>query len=140
VSCFWFISAERVRFRVSVMCRLLGVSRSGFYAWLRRTPSKRWVDDVRLLELIHQVQRDSRGSYGSPRVHAELRARGVRVGRKRVERLKRVEPLMRRHGLSGLVKRRKGKTTVKVSGVRVARDLVRRDPAPPRRTGSGSPT
>ena len=96
---FRFIAAERANYPVSLMCRVLGVSRSGFHAWLKRTPSERWVADVRLLELIHEIHADSRSSYGSPRVHAELRARGVRVGRKRVERL------MRRHGLSGLVKR-----------------------------------
>lgn len=91
--------------------------------------SQRWVSDVRLAELIHQVHAESDGSYGSPRVHAELRHRGIHVARKRVERL------MRRHGLSGLVKRRKGKTTVRVPGVRPAPDLVGRDfqPAEPNR-------
>ena len=126
---FRLIGAEKAQHPVSLLCSVLGVSRSGFHAWLRRHPSKRWVSDVRLAELIHEIHRESRGSYGSPRIHAELRARGVRVGRKRVERL------MRRHGLSGLVKRRKGKTTVRVPGVKVANDLVRRDfrPASPNR-------
>ena len=126
---FRLIGAEKAQHPVSLLCSVLGVSRSGFHAWLRRHPSKRWVSDVRLAELIHEIHRDSKGSYGSPRIHAELRARGVRVGRKRVERL------MRRHGLSGLVKRRKGKTTVRVPGVKVANDLVRRDfrPASPNR-------
>ena len=127
MKCFRFVSAERARFPVSRMCQVLGVSRQDFHAWLRRHPSKRWVSDVRLLELIHEIHQESRGSYGSPRIHAELRARGVRVSRKRVERL------MRRHGLSGLVKRRRGKTTIRVPGVRPAPDLVRRDfrPAAP---------
>jgi putative transposase len=75
----------------------------GFHAWLKRQPSKRWVSDVRLVELIHRVHEESDGTYGSPRIHAELRHRGIRVGRKRVERL------MRRHGLSGSAKRRKGR-------------------------------
>jgi putative transposase len=118
---FRFIAAERATHPISLMCRVLGVSRSGFHAWLRRWPSKRWVSDVRLLELIHAIHAESRGSYGSPRVHAELRNRGVRVGRKRVERL------MRRHSLSGLVKRRRGGTTIRIPGVRPAPDLVRRD-------------
>ena len=118
---FRFIAAERANHPVSLMCRVLGASRSGFHAWLRRWPSRRWVSDVRLLELIHEIHRESRGSYGSPRIHAELRARGIRVGRRRVERL------MRRHSLSGLIKRRRGKTTVRVPGVRPAPDLVRRD-------------
>ena len=126
---FRLIGAEKAQHPVSLLCSVLGVSRSGFHAWLRRHPSKRWVSDVRLAELIHEIHRESTGSYGSPRIHAELRARGVRVGRKRVERL------MRRHGLSGLVKRGKGKTTVRVPGVKVANDLVRRDfrPASPNR-------
>jgi putative transposase len=123
------IGAEKAQHPVSLLCEVLGVSRSGFHAWLRRTPSKRWVDDVSLLELIHQIHEESDGTYGSPRVHAELRHRGVRVGRKRVERL------MRRHGLSGLVKRRRRKTTIRVPGVRPAPDLVGRDfrPAEPNR-------
>jgi hypothetical protein len=115
------IGAEKAQHPVSLLCEVLGVSRSGFHAWLVRQPSKRWLSDVRLAELIHQVHAESDGTYGSPRVHAELRHRGVRVGRKRVERL------MRRHSLSGLAKRRRGKTTVRVPGVRPAPDLVGRD-------------
>jgi putative transposase len=124
------IGAEKAQHPVSLLCEVLGVSRAGFHAWLKRTPSKRWVSDVRLLELIHQIHEESDGTYGSPRIHAELRARGVRVGKKRVERL------MRRHGLTGLPKRRrKGKTTVRVPGVRPAPDLVGRDfqPSEPNR-------
>jgi putative transposase len=124
------IGAEKAQHPVSLLCEVLGVSRAGFHAWLKRTPSKRWVDDVRLLELIHEIHAESDGSYGSPRIHAELRARGVRVGKKRVERL------MRRHRLTGLPKRRrKGKTTVRVPGVRPAPDLVGRDfqPSEPNR-------
>jgi HTH-like domain len=115
------IGAEKAQHPVSLPCKVLGVSRSGFHAWLKRTPSRRWLGDVRLLEPIHEIHRDSQGTYGSPRVHPELRHRGVRVGRKRVERL------MRRHGLSGVPKRRRTKTTVRVPGVRPAPDLVRRD-------------
>jgi putative transposase len=115
------IGAEKAQHPVSLLCEVLGVSRSGFHAWLKRHPSKRWVSEVRLLELIQAIHEESDGTYGSPRIHAELRHRGVRVGRKRVERL------MRRHGLSGLVKRRKGRTTVRLPGVRPAPDLVGRD-------------
>jgi hypothetical protein len=86
---------------------VLGVSRSDFHAWLRRQPSKRWISDVRLLELIHAIHRQSQDTQGSPRITAELPARGIRVGRKRVERL------MRRQSLSGLAKRRRAKTTVR---------------------------
>lgn len=72
-------------------CRVLKVSRSGYYDWTRRGPSTREVDDAHLGELIRDVHRASRGTYGAPRVHAELRQGcGVRVGRKRVARLMRI--------------------------------------------------
>jgi putative transposase len=103
------------------MCRVLGVSRSGFHAWQRRGPSARWREDERLLERIREIHAENRGVYGSPRIHAELvLGDGVRVGRKRVERL------MRQAGLSGLVARKRGKTTIRVPGVRVCEDLVDR--------------
>jgi putative transposase len=66
---------------------VLGVSRSGFHAWERRAPSNRALADAWLVEKIRQVHVSSRGTYGSPRVHAELRFDGIGVGRKRVERL-----------------------------------------------------
>jgi putative transposase len=108
---------------------VLGVSRSGFHAWLARPASERALLDRELLERIRQIHADSRGTYGAPRVHAELRFQGVRVSRKRVERL------MRAAGLSGLIRRRHGRTTVRVPGIRVADDLVQRDfhPAGPDR-------
>ena len=104
------------------LCRVLGVSPSGFYAWRARPPSARAVADVRLTATIRQIHAESRGCYGAPRVHAELReAHGLRCGRKRVERL------MRREGISGLVPKRFRRTTIRVPGVRVADDLVDRD-------------
>jgi putative transposase len=103
------------------MCRLLGVSRSGFHAWERRVPSQRSLHDAWLVERIRVIHARSRETYGSPRVHAELRRQGVRVGRKRAERL------MRTVGISGSHRRRKGKTTIRVQGVRVANDLVDRN-------------
>jgi len=121
VSVYRFISAEKARTPVSVCCELLGVSRSGYYDWTNRPPSDRALSDSWLLEQIRQIHRDRRGVYGARRVHAELRlAHGVQVGKKRVERL------MRQAGLSGLVRRRRGKTTIRVAGVRVADDLVAR--------------
>jgi putative transposase len=119
---FRLIAAERAQHPASLPCEALGVSRSDFHAWLRRQPSKRWISDVRLLGLIHAIHRESHDTYGTPRIHAELPAHGIRVGRKRVERL------MRRQSLSGLAKRRRAKTTV--PGVRPAPDLVRRDLRP----------
>jgi putative transposase len=108
--------------------KLLGVSRSGCYDWARRSPSDRALSDAWLTEKITTIHRQRRRVYGARRIHAELRLEhGVRVGRKRVERL------MRQAGLSGLVRRKRGKTTIRVPGVRVADDLVERDfkPAAP---------
>ncbi len=123
--CFRFIAAERVSFPISLLCRVLGVSRSGFHAWAGRAPSDRALSDAWLSERIRQIHAKSRDSYGARRVHLELREEGIRVGRKRVERL------MRAAELSGYVKRRKGTTTIRVPGVRVADDLVERDFNPP---------
>jgi len=122
VRIFRFIAAKKAEHSIKILCRVLGVSRSGFHAWERRAPSARAVADQALTERIAEIHAGSRKTYGSPRVHAELRLEDdVRVGRKRVERL------MRHAGLSGQVKRRRGKTTITVQGVRTAPDLVERD-------------
>jgi len=118
---FRFVAAKKAEHSIKTMCRVLGVSRSGFHAWERRRPSTRQLKDERLLERIREIHAENRGVYGSPRVHAELAlADGVRVGRKRVERL------MRQAGISGLVARKRGRTTIRVPGVRVCEDLVDR--------------
>jgi putative transposase len=122
VTIFRFIAAKRAEHSILIMCRVLEVSRSGFHAWAAREPSARAVADAALTGRIAEIHKGSLKTYGSPRVHAELRLEdGVRVGKKRVERL------MRRAGLSGQVKRRRGKTTIRVQGVRTAPDLVERD-------------
>jgi putative transposase len=121
VSLFRFIAAERANHSISLMCRLLGVSRSGFHAWERRPPSDRALADAWLVERIKAIHRGSRGTYGARRIHAALAQHGVRVGRKRVERL------MRTHRLTGAVPRKRAKTTIRVAGVRAADDLVLRN-------------
>jgi putative transposase len=80
---FAFIEEKKVAFPVEPMCRVLGVSSSGYYAWQKRPASPRTKADARLAVDIAAAHKRSRSTYGSPRVHAELRARGVRVGRKR---------------------------------------------------------
>jgi putative transposase len=121
VTVFGFIAAKRAEHSVKTMCRVLEVSRSGYHAWARRAPSPRQREDERLTERIREIHRLNRKVYGSPRIHAELAlGDGVRVGRKRVERL------MRQAGISGMVRRRRGRTTVSVPGVRVCEDLVDR--------------
>lgn len=105
---FAFIAAEKaadpsLSIAFAFACRTLGVSTSGFYEWQRaqRTPCRRRREDAELAEAIRSIHRQSPGTYGSPRVHAELRlGREVRVGRKRVERLIRAE------GLQGITRRR----------------------------------
>jgi putative transposase len=121
VSCFRFIAAKKATFPISLLCQVLGVSRSGFHAWQRRAPSRRALGDASLLKRIGEIRERTRGVYGAPRVHAQLRLESVRVGRERVERL------MRQAGLSGLVKKKRGRTTIRVPGVRTAPDLVERD-------------
>lgn len=81
---------------MSLMCRALGVSTSGYYDWQGREPSKRAQDDVQLASVVRAVHEESRRTYGSPRVHRELRERGICVGRKRVERVMRENDLMGR--------------------------------------------
>jgi putative transposase len=128
VTAYRIISAERARTPVSLACELLGVSRSGYYDWERRAPSDRALTDAWLIEQIEQIHAANRGVYGWRRIHAELRiAHGIRVSGKRVRRL------MRQAGISGLVRRKRGRTTIRVPGVRVADDLVERQfrPAAP---------
>lgn len=97
MSAYRFIAAERASFPVVMMCRVLGVSRSGFYDWCTRPPSRRELDDRGLTLRIVEIHRSSRGSYGAPRIAAELRAEGVRISRKRVARLMRAARLQGKH-------------------------------------------
>jgi len=123
-----FIAAEKANFPVSLMSRVLGVNRTAYHRWEGRAPSQRALEDAFLTERIRKIHGEFRGVYGSPRIHAELRmAHGIRVSEKRVERL------MREAGISGLIEKKKGHTTIRVPGLRVADDLVERDfrPAAP---------
>ena len=107
---FRLIDQEKAHHAVSLLCRVLGVSRAGYYAWTRRPPSVRARQDAELTNQIRTIHQRSRATYGAPRVHAELRLdHNVRVGRKRVARL------MRSAGLVGCHRRR-------------GRGLTRRDP------------
>ena len=103
------------------MCRVLGVSASGYYAWLRRGPSPRARRDAELAARIEAIHRDSRGTRGALRIHAELREESERLGRKRVARL------MRESGLRGVDRRKWVKTTAADAAAEPAPDLVRRD-------------
>ena len=100
-----FVAEVADHYPIQVMCEVLGVSRSGYYAWASRPESARAVEDHAVVAEIRTAHEDSRGRYGSPRVHATLRGHGRRVGRKRVARL------MRGMGLSARRKRRFRRTT-----------------------------
>src|SRR3954470_18974219 len=106
---------------VSRQCELLGVSQSGYWAWLKRPPSDRALHDAWLLQRIHKIHAARKGRYGSPRMHAMLRRKGIRVGEKRVARL------MRLAGLQGAFRRGRKGCTVPVEGVEPFGDLVGRE-------------
>ena len=107
---FEFVKVNQAHYPIATTCRLLGVSTSGFHAWLNRGPSQRTRQDTRLTERIRAVHTRSRGTYGVPRIHhapvgrdkgAELRDEGVRVGGKRIARL------MQAAGLQGVSRRKR---------------------------------
>jgi putative transposase len=102
------------------MCRVLGVSASGYYAWLKRRTSRRARQDALLTDRIRYFHRRSRGTYGAPRVHADLIEEGVCVGRKRVARL------MRLAGLQGVSRRKQRRTTQRQPLAQAAPDMVQR--------------
>jgi putative transposase len=115
------VIAAHVRlFSVVLMCRVLGIAPSGYYAWLQRSPSKKATQDSVLLTHVRASFRASRRRYGSPRVHADLRAAGHRVARKRVARL------MRQDGLRARLRRRFVRTTQSRHKLPIAPNVVAR--------------
>ena len=117
---FDFIAAEKDHFPVPILCQVMGVSRSGYYAWRGRVPSRRAVEDLALTDRIRVIHRRSRGTYGSPRVQAELRADGLRHGRRRIARL------MRKASLAVRRRRRYRTTTSSRHTLPVAPNLLGR--------------
>ena len=118
---FAFIHAEKAAFTVSSLCRVLDVSRQGYYAYARRPTSRRVQNDVTLCEAIVEVFAESRETYGSPRVLEALRRRGIYVGKRRVERA------MRGMGLQPVAPRQRCRTTVRDSSHPVAPNELARD-------------
>lgn len=115
------MKANQAEYPVTVMCEVLGVSRSGYYAWLGRPPSKRAIANEELTERIRAIHEDSRETYGAPRIYAELRDEGERVGKNRIARL------MNEAGIEGVSRRRRRGTTKRNEDARPAPDLVERD-------------
>ena len=96
---FRFIEDRRTDYPVTMLCDVLGISPAGYYAWRARPESRRSAANRDLVDDIKRVHRDTSGRYGSPRIHAELRAQGRGASRGRIERL------MRRHGIRAIMAR-----------------------------------
>jgi putative transposase len=105
---------------VSLMCRVASLSRSGFYAWRRRAECRRAIEDRRLLVAVKAIHQQSRQTYGSPRIHAELRSRGILCNLKRIVRL------MRRYGIRGIIRRRFVITTKSEHDYPIAPNILNR--------------
>jgi transposase InsO family protein len=119
---FRFIEDRRADYPVTIMCDVLGVSPAGYYAWRARPESRRAADNRQLVDDIKRVHRDACGRYGSPRIHAELRAQGRGVSRGRIERL------MRRHGIRAIMARpRRMRTTDSRHDFPIAPNLIERN-------------
>jgi putative transposase len=114
------VSDHQAAYPIVTMCKLLGVSSSGYYAWVKRRPSRRAASDAALIAEIRAAHAASRGTYGTPRIHAELAGKDIHVGRKRIARL------MTRADLAGVSRRRFVTTTIKGDN-RQAPDLVERN-------------
>ncbi len=119
------MKANQAKWPIATMARLLGVSASGFYAWLERAPSKRACSNAELLARIRVIHARSRGTYGMPRIHFELTEQRVHVGRKRVARL------MRLAGLCGVRRRRWISTTRRTARARPGATTFQRGRAQP---------
>jgi len=115
------VKAHQGQYPITTMCRVLEVSTSGYYAWLKRSRSKRVREDEVLTGRIKDIHARSKGTYGAPRIHAHLAREGIHVGRKRVARL------MRAAELQGVSRRKRYSTTQRQADARPAPDLVERD-------------
>jgi len=118
---YQFIASHASQYPITLMCRVLGLARSGYYAWRTRVENPRRQADRRLLVQIAASFRASRQSYGSPRVHADLHEGGVRCARKRVARL------MRQAGLRASAPRRRVRTTDSRHQLAVAENVLKRE-------------
>jgi len=116
-----FIAQHRDEYPITVMCRVLEVSVSGYYAWCKRSPSQHSREDAHLAEQVKTAFQANRGVYGSPRVHAELQAQGISCGRKRVARL------MREQGLAARKAAHRTITTHSDPAAQAAPNLLQRD-------------
>jgi len=112
---------NQANYPIATMCRVLGVSTSGYYAWRQRPPSPRAQTDAELTGRIRTIHARSKGTYGAPRIHAELAEQGAHMGRKRVARL------MQAADVHGVSRRKAPRTTRRQPAAQPAPDLVQRD-------------
>jgi putative transposase len=133
---FAFIDSEKAHYPVGVLCRVMCVSRSGYYASCLRRDCNHSRHDRKLGVLVREAHAKSRGTYGSPRVHVALRRQGIHVGRKRVARV------MRQHGLSGKRRRRWTRTTISNEGRAIGLNVLNRafNPQAPNQSWVGDVT
>lgn len=118
---YQFIDQHREQFSISLMCEVLEVSRSGYYAWQQRPVSQREMENQKLLERIKQIHQECYQSYGSPRMHQALNQEGYTCGRHRVARL------MHKHGIQAKIKTKKLVTTKRDPGHPVAENVLAQD-------------
>ena len=114
------MSANRANHTVKLMCKVLKLSRGGYYNWLKRGESDRARKDQDLVKKILHIHLETKGIYGAPRVHAQLKKEGHKLSKKRVARL------MREVGICGVTRRKKWRTTTRNPKERLAADLVDR--------------
>jgi len=117
---FRLVKSNQAEYRIATMCSTLGVSASGYYAWLSRDPSARKRSDLEVGDRIESIHRRSRNTYGRPRIKAELRELGQSISNDRLPRL------MRERKLQGASRRKGIRTTVRDRDARPAPDLVDR--------------
>lgn len=113
-----FMDRYRSEFRVERMCKVLGVSRSGYYGWRKRPYSRRHRENEQVLMEIKESHERSKGTYGSPRVTADIRAKGIRCGKNRVARI------MRKNSIAARSRRRFKATTHSKHNLPVAENLL----------------
>ena len=118
---FDFIEKYRSLFAVEKMCRVLGVSRSGYYAWRERKPGKRAVENTRLFVKVNAIFEESKRTYGSPRIVAELHKEGIRCGKNRVARI------MRQYNISPIPRKKFKVTTNSDHSEEISPNLVNRN-------------
>jgi putative transposase len=114
------VKSHQAKYRISTMCRMLEISTSGYYAWATRPPSARTISDLLLGDRVEALWRDSRETYGRPRIQSDLVDEGIHVSDKRVARL------MKERSIHGASRRKGFKTTVRDRDARPAPDLVDR--------------